>query len=494
MFESIYKKRKNPIFNFVGWGLLGLVCLIFIFVGYSPDMSFLGPGGAVAEVNGEPISMMQFQQLYDRTQKERNQKMTRDERMSLQREVIDSLVNRSLIVQAAKDQGIRVSDLEIAEVLKEMPVFQENGKFSLLKYKQVIKSNPGLTEARFEERVATDLLVQKMYGYYMLSAEPSTLVENHEEGIGKMRFNLSFIQVPEKGLVSDAEITQEEVDTFIKNNTERIANYYKANITNEFTQPEQVKAQHILIKITPEFDESKAKAKIEEIAGQITDKNFGDLATKYSEDPGSKNKGGDLGYFGKGRMVPEFEQTAFALEPGKVSEPVKTSFGYHIIKVLDKKESSTQELAQVERHIARKLIKEEKTDTAMDKLKKSLASESEFNQLLEEKKWKWQETGFFSLSDNSIPKIGQNDDILKSMVNLSKDQPLAREPIVKNNFVYIIKLKDVEQKAEAPKQQVAGMDFFKQIMERQKSSEMFQAWMEHLKKDASIKINNNILN
>lgn len=116
MFEGIYKKRKNPIFNIAGWLLLVLVCLIFMFVGYSPDVDFMGSGSSVAQVNGETISYTEFSRYLERVQESRGAaKMSAEERKRLNKEVVDSLVNRTLIIQAAKKQGIVVGDEEIRE-------------------------------------------------------------------------------------------------------------------------------------------------------------------------------------------------------------------------------------------------------------------------------------------------------------------------------------------------------------------------------------------
>src|SRR5262249_683494 len=119
---------------------------------------------------------------------------------------------------------------------------------------------------------------------------------------------------------------------------------YNNNI-EQYTTPEQVRASHVLLK-TEGKDDAAVKAKAEEILKQArAGADFADLAKKNSEDDSNKNNGGDLDYFGRGRMVPEFDQVAFSLEPGKISDVVKTQFGYHIIKVTDKKAGSTRPIA-----------------------------------------------------------------------------------------------------------------------------------------------------
>lgn len=154
------------------------------------------------------------------------------------------------------------------------------------------------------------------------------------------------------------EFLQREIEGKVKITDDEIETYYKGH-EEEFTNPESAKARHILLKV-PEGADEKAWKETESKAKDIKKKlengeDFAELAKKYSDDPGSKNKGGDLGFFTKGRMVPEFESAAFSLKPGELSDPVKTNFGYHIIEVQEKKAASTKTLAEVQAQIRQTL-------------------------------------------------------------------------------------------------------------------------------------------
>ena len=171
------------------------------------------------------------------------------------------------------------------------------------------------------------------------------------------------------------EFLQREIEGKAKITDDEIETYYKGHV-EEFTNPESAKARHILLKV-PEGADEKAWEETESKAKDIKKKlengeDFAELAKKYSDDPGSKNKGGDLGFFTKGRMVPEFESAAFSLKPGEVSDPVKTNFGYHIIEVQEKKAASTKTLAEVQAQIRQTLQKEKQQqlqDALIEKLK-----------------------------------------------------------------------------------------------------------------------------
>lgn len=166
------------------------------------------------------------------------------------------------------------------------------------------------------------------------------------------------------------EFLQREIEGKVKITDDEIETYYKGH-KEEFTSPESVKARHILLKVPEGADEKlwkEAESKAKDIKKKLENgEDFAELAKKFSDDPGSKNKGGDLGFFTKGRMVPEFESAAFSLKPGELSDPVKTDFGYHIIEVKEKKAASTKALPEVQAQI-RQTLQREKQQQLQDEL------------------------------------------------------------------------------------------------------------------------------
>jgi len=157
------------------------------------------------------------------------------------------------------------------------------------------------------------------------------------------------------------EFMKEFVEAKIKVTDKEVKEYYEKH-KSEFVQPAQVRARHILVKVPADADKKAwdaARKKAESIMKKAKKgEDFAKLAKEYSEDPGSKARGGDLGYFQKGRMVPEFEKAAFALKVGQISEPVKTTFGYHIIKVEAKKPRKQESFKDVQQKIRQKLTRE----------------------------------------------------------------------------------------------------------------------------------------
>jgi peptidyl-prolyl cis-trans isomerase C len=171
------------------------------------------------------------------------------------------------------------------------------------------------------------------------------------------------------------EFLRREIEGKVKITDDEIETYYKGH-KEEFTNPESVKARHILLRVPEGADEKawkEAESKAKDVKKKLENgEDFAELAKKYSDDPGSKTKGGDLGFFTKGRMVPEFESAAFSLKPGELSGPVKTNFGYHIIEVKEKKAADTKALAEVQAQIRQALQKEKQQqlqDALIERLK-----------------------------------------------------------------------------------------------------------------------------
>ncbi|MBW1670913.1 MAG: peptidyl-prolyl cis-trans isomerase, partial [Deltaproteobacteria bacterium] len=166
------------------------------------------------------------------------------------------------------------------------------------------------------------------------------------------------------------EFLQREMGDKVKVTDDEIETYYNGH-KEDFANLESVKARHILLKVPEGVNEKawkEAESKAKDIKKKLENgKDFAELAKKYSDDPGTKDSGGDLGFFTKGRMVPEFESVAFSLKPGELSEPVKTNFGYHIIEVQEKKAASIKNLADVQAQI-RQALQTEKQQKSQDAL------------------------------------------------------------------------------------------------------------------------------
>jgi peptidyl-prolyl cis-trans isomerase D len=181
--------------------------------------------------------------------------------------------------------------------------------------------------------------------------------------------NREDYRVDEKRTVSYLIIDPRDFQDKVQITDKEIEEYHKFNENKYYNEP-QVKASHILIKLPPNVKQEEneaAKKKIEEIRSQIlSGEDFSKLAEEHSEDDATKKKGGDLGFFSKGRMVPDFEEVAFKLQPGEISEPIKTRYGFHLIKVTDKKEGGTPPFDELKDKIKGEMTLEKEKEMAED--------------------------------------------------------------------------------------------------------------------------------
>jgi peptidyl-prolyl cis-trans isomerase C len=270
----------------------------------------------VAVVNGSVITQEDFDKEMGQVQQRLASmgKLPGDPQLTeFRKEVLESLINRELLYQESKTKGIKVEEEAVNERLK-----------------------------RLEQRFSNE--------------------EEFKNALMKMKLSMADIKSQiERGLAVQELIGKQFADSVSVSSKETKA-YYDSN-PDSFKQAEQVRASHILIKVDPEADKSQktaARKKTENIQKKLRKgENFGDLAKVFSDDHGSAVKDGDLGYFTRGQMVKPFEEAAFALMPGDVSDVVETRFGYHLIKVTEKRPESTIPYEDVKEKLQQYLKKKE---------------------------------------------------------------------------------------------------------------------------------------
>lgn len=470
--------------------MIASVCVVFVFVGFSPDQGILGTGGAAAEVNGDAISLRDYKELLDRLDNDNQGGNDREARTRVQENAINILVSRSLIAQEANKLNIYVSDKEVAQALLDIEPFYEDGVFSRLRYKTYLRQ-ARLSEADFENKIRQDLIIQKMSNLLGFAAKDLTIVDEFDEKIDKAQVNLSYVTLNPDQLGSG---TGSSSSDFIAKNEDKIKSYYDSHKT-EFAIPEQVQAKHILIKAKDGKKESldEALEKLNGILPTLTAANFSAMAKKYSDDPGSKDKGGELGLFTRGKMVPEFEKAAFSIEPGKISEPVQTQYGYHVILVEKKVPASEKSLDEVKSLIAGKLQANEKFDGLQAEIKKHLKDKSyqQLEDFLASKNLKWSSTGFFSITKDNVPGVGANQEFLDIGLALGPNKQYADALVYQGDNAYLLKYSGARMDDSATKNN--QMDFFKQLMKQQKMNILVQSWTDSLRKTAKVKVNNDLI-
>lgn len=465
--------------NFTAMIVFGAIILVFVFFGFSGR---LGGGGigAAAQVNDTLISIGNMQAAENNLRQIYGE-MFGNDAYRLRVEALRGLVDRELMSQAARKSGIIVADSEIADAItKDIPVFQDKGVFQkdyYLRYLDMTHQVPKDFENSIrqqQEALRVRHLFDIVSGLNMLEAGKMAELKAY-------KMNVQFVHLDHNQLMKNVNVTAAEAEKAL-GNAEFLKKAQEAFEKNksDYAQEEEVRAQHILIQLKPGAspdDDKKALAKIQDLQKKAASGDFGKLAAANSEDPGSKAKNGDLGFFGHGKMVKEFEDVAFTAPIGKVMGPVKTPFGYHLIKVTEKKAAVAPNFEKQKIQVAQKLLAEEKVMAAMKSLDEAVAKgdESALDGALKGMNAKWDETGTFDLSQDTAPKI--NSAMANNAISeLTMEQKLLKRIVRDGDDKYILKLKDA--KMETP---VALDPMTKSMMESYRSNMLMGAWREQLK-------------
>ncbi len=369
---------KNAFAGKVSYFILTFIFLIiiasFLFTGF--DNFSMGTAQNVAAVDGTPITIKEYQTALNRQVEFFNQMMggggmtqKQMEDMGIKQSVLNGLIQQKLILNAADELGFVVSLDEIKNEIKSMPYFKTNNQFDVNLYRNMLQGN-GYIPTQFEELVGNDLKQKKIDELF----NTMIISENYIQDITKFKNNQVTVQgvkIGRQALAPLVSVTEQEIKDYLAKpeNQKALESAYNDNLS-KYNKPEEVKARHILIA----GDDAKSLEKIKAIKAKVNTKNFADIAKKETEDPTGKENGGDLGWFSAGRMVPEFEQVAFGMKEGQISEPVKTQFGYHIIMVEGKKAADVQSLESVKTELAQIALQKTKAQD-LDKLLKSTADQ-----------------------------------------------------------------------------------------------------------------------
>jgi peptidyl-prolyl cis-trans isomerase D len=477
--------------------VFGMIIAVFVLSDLSGRAGGKGGNlgnGAAATVNGQIISIKQFQDQETRISNYYAQlfggqfdKMF--QKKQLMAEAMNELVNNAVAEQAAAKESVYATDAEIRQAILEIPAFKKDGVFQSDLYKNLLNANR-LTPGEFESSLRQQVSLQKVRSLFDAGYKPMTLEKNIESELKASQINIQYVKLNFESFNTAAVVSDADVNTQLANADfkKKVQDYYTKNAA-EFETAEQVKASHILIKadLNDVAATGKAKIKAEELLRQIAKSDFGKLAAANSDDPGSKAKNGDLGYFSKGRMVPEFEAVAFKLKKGEVSGLVKSAFGFHIIKVTDHKPAEKMSESAAFAKIGRKQIAEEKYLNISKELESQVSKNSaDVESFLAKNKLTWSESGYFDLLSETVPQINSSS-VFKASVELTKQNPYAKNLIREGDSQYLIKLKDLKkiQSASAVEQMDQAA--------KQKSFGGYQKWVDSYKKQAKIETNGQLL-
>ena len=386
MLHFIRERAKG----FFAWLIFVLIVIPFAFWGIN---SYFGNGGAVsvAEVDGVKISNQEFQRQFVQERNFRQQLFGKSANPALldetliKRTVLDKLINTAVLVQAAEKAGFRISNQQLSQQIARTQQFQRDGRFDPKRYTQIL-NRLGLTEAGYEQELRRDMLVgqlvsgltdtgfvigneldkalhlkkqQRKIGYLLLKAarfldkkapiaesRVKTYYDTHQDRyIVPERLSISYLELAARDLMDKIPVDDAVLRKIYEEQQSQLA------------LSEERRASHILIPVEEGADDKADKAAKDKAQGILKQlragASFKALAKKYSGDPVSAAKGGDLGFFSHGMMVKAFEEAAFSMAVGEISEPVRTPFGYHIIKLMDIRKKAAQSFEQQRDRLAK---------------------------------------------------------------------------------------------------------------------------------------------
>jgi peptidyl-prolyl cis-trans isomerase D len=394
-------KTMRNSFHHLKWTLFAVIAVFILgFVFWSGGPSQDPASQVVAKVGNERITAVEFDRQY-RAQVERYRQMYQgnfspelERALDLPKNVLDSMIERMLRLEAAQRMNLSVSDKELAEKIVTLPFFEEAGQFiGREKYERMLRGN-GISPERFEEELREDLLLQKYGDLVKASVVVPESELLREYAARNDKATIEYILVPAGRIESNAQPTDADLQQFLDKHKDRyrtpvqrrikylLADKAKirqkikpseADLTAEYEKrkdslsvPEQVQASHILISVKPDGGtdaDAVAKARAETIAARakLPGADFAKLANENTDDPSGKGQGGKLPAFSHGQMVPEFESAAFSMEPGEVRGPVKSQFGYHIIKLEAKTPARTRSFPEARGMLAADLTERQAT-------------------------------------------------------------------------------------------------------------------------------------
>ena len=497
--------------------LFGIIIVVFI-VSFGPASTgcrsgaMSGNDGFAAEVNGQKISRQDFERAYARqiqalSRQTGQDGLTREQAdaLGIGARVLDQLIDRQLLVQAAMDEGLRVADEEIAEEIGKVEAFQKNGAFDQAEYQLIVERQLGMMMWQFEAQIREDLLVQKMVSSLTGAAKASDDEATAEFIREKERYALSLVRfsIGAQRSTLDAP-TAEDIAAYAKDNADEIKAHYESN-SARYNKLKQVQARHILVKTSPEVSEAQAIEKIKSLKAKIEGgADFAEIAKAESEDPGSKEKGGDLGTFGEGTMVPEFQAAAFAMKAGEISEPVVTSFGVHLIKVEKVIEPEVITLEQATDGIAReKLIDarakakaKEKAEATLNALKAGTSLAAQWPDEPADKEAalgqpRVEETGDFRLLGDYIPRVGMLPALAQDLPTM-KEGPAEKVYESGDQFVVLSLDKHTRPNLDELKDAETMRSYRQKVIDR-RASESIELLLASLREKANIAKNETLV-
>ncbi len=392
MLDYLRRKAQSPALQ------VTIVVIILVFIFWGTNMGDSNRRDAVAMVNDHPISFTEFNQEYNRSMDQLREQFGGAlpkgllQNLGMKNQILQRLIQRTLMLQGGQELGLYVSKWEVQKLVQSQQAFQVNGVFDNERYIQLLASNR-LNPKTYEADLRQDILARKVTRELAGFATLSDWEANDRYAFDNEELQLEYAIFSADQFTAQVEVKDDELAAWYSTNKQQYQTepqvkldyltydradylaaitigdqeaqkYYELNKA-KYQLPEQRHASHILLRKDEGGDQ---KTKLENILSKAkAGEDFAMLASQFSQDPGSASRGGDLGFFSRGRMVPVFEETVFSLQPGEISAVVESQFGFHIIKLLEIKPAALTPFIEVKENIIADLQTEQAKAVAFEK-------------------------------------------------------------------------------------------------------------------------------
>ncbi|QPN47115.1 SurA N-terminal domain-containing protein [Priestia aryabhattai] len=374
--------------NSQGWiakTIIGLIVVLMALTGFEAIFQAASHSQDAAKVNGQTISQNELSQAADMQRRQLMQQLGKDfdpallDEKLLRDAALKGLIERKLLLQGAEDAKFAFSEAALDQVILQTPEFQVDGKFNADRFDQVIRQM-GYGRLQFRQMLAEEMLIGQVrtgiagssfvtdqqvdafarlenqtrdFASLTFKANPAAVKVSDDEVKAHFEQHAKEFMTPDQVVIDYVELKKSAFFDQVKVTDDELKAQYEKEIAN---LAEQRHAAHILVEVNDKVTDAQAKARIEEVEQRLAKgEDFAKLAKEFSQDPGSANSGGDLGFAGPGVYDPVFEDALYKLDDGQVSAPVRTQFGYHLIKLLGKQAPEVPSFASLKDKLTRDL-------------------------------------------------------------------------------------------------------------------------------------------
>jgi len=469
--------------------IIGGIALIFVlFLGLQGPLRGGSSAGSVVTVGPYQFGLREFERARARRERALQEQLgdqfdARQLGDTLDQMTARELVDRALLALEARDLGLSVSRQEIERlVLADPGLRDESGHFDVKRFEEWAQYEYGSQTAFIEERRLA-LLSFKMIE--LLNEQPHV---SPGEARDAVRRDLEEVQIAFVAIggdeKSDAKPDDEAVKRALAERGEALHALYEER-SGLYNVPEKIRARHILFAVPAGADEAaveKVKTEAEQaLAGLRAGADFAALASQRSDDPGSKSQGGDLGFFGRGQMVPPFDEAAFALqEPGQLSDLVRTTYGFHIIRLEERQPATSRSYDEVSEELARDLLTREaakaRAHEQVDKLVAAIQGGKSLQDAAREAEVPIQRSGWLRRrADGYVPGLGAAQDLLAAAFMIEPGRSLPRVFEVGDRLAL---LQVLDRKPASPEQIEAQLDAREKQLLEEKRDTRTSAWID----------------